>query len=673
MKCIPMNLKTLFTSTSADKQPVPLDQQIIHDNEAIHAAIVSQLQSAQSEILIAASWFTDQELFDVLEQKILSGTKAEIILADHEDNRRLPFDDLVKNGALVCRVRGAGYGMMHHKFCVIDQTKVLYGSYNWSVNARNNNNESIMVTNDAGTVDKMIKIFNETKDKAAQLAQQLVVAPDDDSAKPKDPIVVKKDTSFADVLDSMIAAEVANFDRGLLRQQGFDRAKSTNGDHQTLPKALDTVYSVFINDIDVIDDKKRRLLSKVEEQRLKATEAARDQSDLGVNQLEAELELKKQQAASAIVANDSTMAIHTEKITINDRKIQSEEDQIRKYDNEINEQKLTFIRPEHRYFELLPLVVFGAILLFYIFIFYSSAAYIMIYSAADAEYNLKTGVVDIPEVFNPYALSDAWEKGPVALLFVLTFVLVPIALAVLSRIARFNYWRDGITWVGIFLVDAVIAYQVASVVHRVMVLRGDTIEKWHFTKIFSDTNFYLVFILGALGLILFKYIYSKFISYFEDRNPDHAALKSKAFIKQQEEAKQQRVESIRQLADDNGALEQQNILLRAENQLLQAEIEETPITVVREKEKASLLFNQKKQHIQQTADIYISHIENDNLPISLHSLKDRINIFLEGWNDFLHQEYSIMKATEMSIMANNSIDLWQENKIITNKIDHRVS
>lgn len=668
-----MNLKTLFSSKSVDQPPAPLDQHIIHDNEAIHAAIVSQLQSAQSEILIAASWFTDQELFDVLEQKIRSGTKAEIILADNDDNRRLPFDDLVQKGALVCRVRGAGYGMMHHKFCVIDKTTVLYGSYNWSVNARNNNNESIMVTNDAGTVDKMIKIFNETKDKAAQLAQQLVVAPDDDGAKSKNPVLVKNDTSFADVLDSMIAAEVANFDRSLLRQQGFDRAKSTNGDHQTLPKALDTVYSVFINDIDVIDDKKRRLLGKVEEQRLKAMEAARDQSDLAVNHLQAELELKKQQAASAIVANDSTMAIHTEKINLNNRTIQSEEDQIRKYDEEINEQKLTFIRPEHRHFELIPLIAFGALLLFYLFIFYSSAAYIMIYSAADAEYNLKTGNIDIPEVFNPYALSEAWEKGPIALLFVLTFVLVPIALAVLSRIARFDKWRDGFTWVGILLVDAIIAYQVALIVHRIMMLRGDTTEHWHFTKIFSDTNFYLVFILGALGLILFKFIYSRFITYFEDRNPDHAALKSKIFIKQQEEGKQQRVESIRQLADDNSGLEQQNILLRAENQLLQAEIEETPITLVREKEKASLLFNQKKQHIQQTADIYISHIENDNLPISFHSLKDRINIFLEGWNDFLHQEYSIMKATEMSIMANTSIDLWQENKIITKKLDHRVT
>ncbi|MCL8001090.1 hypothetical protein M8994_23135, partial [Brucella sp. 21LCYQ03] len=169
--------------------------------------------------------------------------------------------------------------------------------------------------------------------------------------------------------------------------------------------------------------------------------------------------------------------------------------------------------------------------------------------------------------------------------------------AVLSRIARFNSWRDGITWGGIFFVDAIIAYQVASVVHRVMILRGDTIEKWHFNKIFSDANFYVVFILGALGLILFKYIYSKFISYFEDRNPDHAALKSKTSINQYQQNKYKCSETIRQLADNNGILEQQNILLRAENQLLKAEIEEAPITLVREKEKASLLLNQKKQYI----------------------------------------------------------------------------
>ena len=37
---------------------------------------------------------------------------------------------------------------MHHKFCVIDNQKVITGSYNWSDNAENKNDENAAVMYD---------------------------------------------------------------------------------------------------------------------------------------------------------------------------------------------------------------------------------------------------------------------------------------------------------------------------------------------------------------------------------------------------------------------------------------------------------------------------------------------------------------------------------------------
>lgn len=37
---------------------------------------------------------------------------------------------------------------MHNKFCVIDNQKVITGSYNWSVNAENKNDENAAVMYD---------------------------------------------------------------------------------------------------------------------------------------------------------------------------------------------------------------------------------------------------------------------------------------------------------------------------------------------------------------------------------------------------------------------------------------------------------------------------------------------------------------------------------------------
>ena len=80
----------------------------------------------------------------------------------------------------------------------------------------------------------------------------------------------------------------------------------------------------------------------------------------------------------------------------------------------------------------------------------------------------------------------------------------------------------------------------------------------------------------------------------------------------------------------------------------------------------------KLQVIDATTMIYKSHIENDNIPVSVDALKDRINVFLEGWSDYLHQEYSIAKASEKSSSAIEAALLWEAEKLNRGSIDSRV-
>ena len=41
---------------------------------------------------------------------------------------------------------------MHHKFCIIDDTKLLNGSLNWSVQGVRSNQENVMITTDPALV-----------------------------------------------------------------------------------------------------------------------------------------------------------------------------------------------------------------------------------------------------------------------------------------------------------------------------------------------------------------------------------------------------------------------------------------------------------------------------------------------------------------------------------------
>jgi hypothetical protein len=99
-------------------------------------------------------------------------------------------------------------------------------------------------------------------------------------------------------------------------------------------------------------------------------------------------------------------------------------------------------------------------------------------------------------------------------------------------------------------------------------------------------------------------------------------------------------------------------------------------------QQAPILLNQELQKnrrqlltdndtIDKIATIYTLHIQSDNLPISVDALKDRINVFLEGWNDYLFQEYAVSKATQKTTEAREVAQEWQLLKM-NNKLDKRV-
>lgn len=52
---------------------------------------------------------------------------------------------------------------MHNKFCVIDNQKVLTGSYNWITNAESKNDENVLITIDNDTATKYSIEFRRLK------------------------------------------------------------------------------------------------------------------------------------------------------------------------------------------------------------------------------------------------------------------------------------------------------------------------------------------------------------------------------------------------------------------------------------------------------------------------------------------------------------------------------
>lgn len=656
-----------------------LDQQVLHNNKEIFSRIVKELEGADFEILIATAWFTDEELFDLIKIKASDNVNIQLIIADNQENLKLDFDELVSLGVSVTKIKNVGYGIMNQKFCVIDKRIALHGSYNWSVNARKNNHESIIVTNHLETVESLISNFEDIKQKAFQQKGGVVIP--EDAADLLAEVKIEKHTAktyaineFTKVLDSMIAAEIGNFDRSILRAQGYDRSQFNNGDHQVLTKALDTVYSVFINDIDVVEDKKRRLITKIDEQEKKSINAFEESLNLQLHTAQIDSDNTALNTKSKLANLKSDIDKNRQDIgNIRENRINWHQKIIDGFNEKIRLARRDFVTPKFKWFEFIPVSVANVLLVCYLILFYSSAAYILLFSVADAKLFAESGGIQVaPEIFNPAALKLAMQKDGSGILFIILFVCLPISCALIKLFTKKTFIIYLMTFVGIVLIDSAIAYKVSSAIYAMELLIGDKTQPWHYSMALKDPNFYLVFLLGGFGLVMFKFAFEKLTSIFEERNPDIATLKNDLIIKHLEEDVKIEDIKISDLKNEIQSLEISKIDLVSQQTIAQSLLETLPskFAFLQELMKIDLITG--KQHIQDISSIYKSHVENDHLPISVDALNDRINVFLEGWNDYLHKEYAVAKATEKSKQAFDTAIIWQADKLNINQIDRRI-
>ena len=131
----------------------------------IHKVIIDHLEPAQSEIVAAIAWFTDRDIFEVLCKKARSGINVSVALIGDEINQGpggLNFQKLGNFGGNVIFLPPGSRDAptMHHKFCVIDRSTVITGSYNWSHKARSNDENITVVTDSTDFAGKYLDTFD---------------------------------------------------------------------------------------------------------------------------------------------------------------------------------------------------------------------------------------------------------------------------------------------------------------------------------------------------------------------------------------------------------------------------------------------------------------------------------------------------------------------------------
>jgi hypothetical protein len=139
--------------------------------ENIREKILTEIDLAVDEIIVAVYWFTNHELFEKLINKVENGVKVHLIIHnDYINNREagLPFQNLIDKGGEF--YFSDSQNPMHNKFCVIDNKTLINGSYNWTYYAENRNRENIIVIKDE---DETISAFHNEFSRLKELSVQI--------------------------------------------------------------------------------------------------------------------------------------------------------------------------------------------------------------------------------------------------------------------------------------------------------------------------------------------------------------------------------------------------------------------------------------------------------------------------------------------------------------------
>ena len=124
--------------------------------------LLSEILQADKSIRIAVAWFTNNELFEALLTKCRQKINVELVIINDSINIKrlgLNFNELIEEGALL--YFGDPDHLMHHKFCIIDDSILINGSYNWTYWAETKNEENIIIIKEENSIlEKFINEFN---------------------------------------------------------------------------------------------------------------------------------------------------------------------------------------------------------------------------------------------------------------------------------------------------------------------------------------------------------------------------------------------------------------------------------------------------------------------------------------------------------------------------------
>ncbi len=118
------------------------------------------IKNARKSLDVCVYTICNRNLVNILINAHLSGTVVRVITDCEQESIDGAQHWKLRQSGIQVRTNSSSY-LMHHKFCIVDNSELINGSLNWTAQGVECNEENVIITNDGSFVKRFSEHFDK--------------------------------------------------------------------------------------------------------------------------------------------------------------------------------------------------------------------------------------------------------------------------------------------------------------------------------------------------------------------------------------------------------------------------------------------------------------------------------------------------------------------------------
>lgn len=610
--------------------------EILTNGTEIKQRILSEINKAQKSVYLAMAFFTDRDIANEIIEAKKRNITVDIILSSNDQNETVKL--MFKEAYISVHAFNTGdeRGMMHHKFCLIDEKISINGSYNYSYNASNNNVENIHVSDSLEVYRQLFTEFERLKyniDHELDINSSLQTQK---TAPLETPKVNMIDTFYQQLHNLVYSSAQINAEE--YKSKGYQASKDRRGSIDIFKMEYENIkeeIKAYATD-ENLSYKKTIITSNITNAFESAKINLETDKQTQLNNLKEDNEIIKRQL------NDKISDINREKSLLESGNQNSGEKGLLQINREIEKIQLEKKSIEQSLIVKkfwtagTILVLLGlCIFTFYLSIFFASAVYKVFFESNEIRNSLEAGInPGLPQLVDANAAIKIFRKqGSLFGIIALLFFLIPLMLSNLKLLGSKNKLVNKLLfWVGLLVFDVVVSIMVALNTSEIKSLLNGENSQLQIWEVFGKGEFWLIFVFGMFPLIITHYLIENIVHTYSNSKRELVDAEKNKSLQVLDE---QMIELNYEKEKINNSIQEKEALIKVNNE----KIQKLELDTNDEQRRIESLFDGLQKQIKSIFDDFNSKIISGKIFTDV-ILDNVISSYKLGFIEYLPEYYA---------------------------------